>query len=184
MKIDIKGAFDQMPMKGEPTYMRLDKSLMEHVNNLFPGLKNQVELDGSLYKLMLKAMYGCIQVSALWYALIKKFLEDQGYNILANVDSKEVEKLKQNLIKCFGTVQFKVSGRLSYLGMQIDIMKNGTVIDMTFYVKQILEGVDIPVRALPGTKLTLMVAENAKVLNKVDRKEFHSKVAKLLFWSK
>jgi hypothetical protein len=48
VKIDIKGAFIQMPMKGEPTYMRLDKSLMEHIINRFPGLKEQVESDGCL----------------------------------------------------------------------------------------------------------------------------------------
>ncbi len=28
---------------------------------------------------MLKAMYGCMQASTLLYALIKKFLEDLGY---------------------------------------------------------------------------------------------------------
>jgi hypothetical protein len=39
VKIDIKGAFVQTPMKGEPTYMKLDKSLMEHVINLFLDLR-------------------------------------------------------------------------------------------------------------------------------------------------
>jgi len=194
VKIDIKGAFVQTPMKGEPTYMKLDKSLTEHVINLFPDLKSSVEADGSLYTLMLKAMHGSIQESALWYTLIKKFLKDQGYqvsetnrcmfrkkkgekifilllyvdDILANVDSKETEKLKQNLIKCFGTVQFEISGRLPYLGMQINIRETGTVIDMTFYVKQLLEGVDVPVSASLGTKFTFMVTENAKVLDEVN----------------
>jgi hypothetical protein len=210
VKIDIKGAFVQTPMKGELSYMRLDKSLTDHFINLFPNLKGLVEADGSLYTLMLKAMYGCIQASALWYALIRKFLEDQGYqvsetnrcvfrkkkgekifvlllyidDILANVDSKEAEKLRQNLIKRFGTVQFEVSGRFSYLGMQIEMKETGTVIDMTFYIKQLLEGVDVPVRASRGTKFTFMIAENAMVLDEVDRKEFHTKVAKLLFLSK
>ncbi len=73
VKIDIKGVFVQNPMKGELTYMKLDKSLTEHVINLFPDLRGLVEVDGSLYSLMLKAMYGCIQVSALWYALIRSF---------------------------------------------------------------------------------------------------------------
>jgi len=94
---------------------------------------------------MLKVMYGWVQAIALWYALIKKFVEGQGVsetdhcvfrkkngdriyilmlhvdNILANVDREEAERLCQNLIKRFGTKQFKVSGRLSYLGMQIDM---------------------------------------------------------------
>jgi len=103
---------------------------------------------------------------------------------LTNVDSKEAEKLKQNLIKRFGTMQFEVSGRLSYSGMQINIRETGTVIYMMFYVKQLLEGVDVPVRVSPGTKFTFMVTENAKVLDEVHCKEFHTKVAKLLFLSK
>jgi hypothetical protein len=97
---------------------------------------------------------------------------------LANVHDEEAEKLKQNLSKRFGTVQFEVTGRLSYLRMQIDILKQRTVIDMTFYVKQVLEGVDVPVRASPGTKLTFMVGESAKSLSEGDCKEFHSKTSK------
>jgi hypothetical protein len=81
-------------------------------------------------------------------------------------------------------VQFKVSGRLSYLGMQIEMKETGTVIDMTFYVKELLEGVDVLVRASLGTKFTFMIAENTMALAEVDRKVFHTKVAKLLFSSK
>jgi hypothetical protein len=65
-------------MQGEPTYMKLDKTLTDHVINLFPDLKNEVEGDGCLYMLMLKAMYGCVKASALWYALIKKFFGRSG----------------------------------------------------------------------------------------------------------
>jgi hypothetical protein len=32
-------------MQGEPTYMKLDKTLTDHVINLFPDLKNEVEGD-------------------------------------------------------------------------------------------------------------------------------------------
>jgi hypothetical protein len=62
--------------------------------------------------------------------------------------------------------------------------ETGTVIDMTFYVKQLLDGVDVPVRASPGTKLTFMIAKNAMALTEVNRKVFHTQVAKLLFLSK
>jgi hypothetical protein len=81
-------------------------------------------------------------------------------------------------------VQFEVSGRLSYLGMQIEMKETGTVIDMTFYVKELLEGVDVLVRASLGTKFTFTIAENTMALAEVDRKVFHTKVAKLLFLSK
>jgi hypothetical protein len=56
-------------------------------------------------------------------------------NILANINKEEAERLRQNLIKQFGTVQLESSGRFSYLGMQIDIMMKRTIINMSFYVK-------------------------------------------------
>jgi len=70
VKIDIKGAFLQTPMEGEPTYMKLDKKMMKYVIEMFPELEGYVEEDDCLYTLMLKAIYGCVQASALWYVLI------------------------------------------------------------------------------------------------------------------
>jgi hypothetical protein len=147
-------------MKGEPVYMRIDPKISQYVLNMFPELGNMVEGDGCLYTLLLKAMYSCIQASALWYELIKSFLVELGYecsetdqcvfrkwvggkvfilllyvdDILAQVDKQEAEHLKVHLKKRFGEVQFKVGEKLSYLGMQIDIKDKGTTVDMSFYV--------------------------------------------------
>jgi len=60
VKIDIKGALIPKPMKGEPTYMRLDKSLTEQIINMLPRpegagrirwlpLRTDVERDVWLY---------------------------------------------------------------------------------------------------------------------------------------
>jgi hypothetical protein len=166
VKIDIKGAFVQTPMKGEPVYMRVDSKVSSYIVEMFPRLREMLEPDGCLYTLLLKAMYGCVQVSALWYALIRSFLEELEYecsptdrcvfrkrvgerifvlllyvdDILAQVDDKEAERLREHLMKRFGEVQFEVGSKLSYLGMQIDIRNEGTMIDMSFYVKKLLEG--------------------------------------------
>jgi hypothetical protein len=119
VKIDIKGKFMQTPMKGEPVYMRVDPKVSRYVIEMFPRLKEMLESDGCLYTLLLKAMYGCVQASALWYALIRSFIEELGYDcsptdrcvfrkrvgerifvlllyvddILAQVDEKEAERL-------------------------------------------------------------------------------------------
>jgi hypothetical protein len=77
VKIDIKGAFVQTPMEGE-VYMKINQKMVRYVINLFPDLEDMVEDGGCIYTRLLKAMYGCIQASALWYALIKSFLEDLG----------------------------------------------------------------------------------------------------------
>jgi hypothetical protein len=74
-KIDVKGAFVQTPMEGEPVYMKVDPKITRYVIKLFPDLMEFVEEDGCLYTVMLKAMYGCIQASSLWYRFLKGILD-------------------------------------------------------------------------------------------------------------
>jgi hypothetical protein len=76
VKIDIKGAFLQTPMEGEPAYMKLDRKITKYVNEMFPVLLKYVEEDDCL-----QHIYGCVQASALWYALIRQALEEGGYEV-------------------------------------------------------------------------------------------------------
>jgi len=155
VKIDIKRAFLQTPMEGEPTYMKLDRKMTGYVLELFPEMKKYVEEDNCLYTLMLKAIHKCMQASALWYALIRRTLEEGGYevsetdccvfhkmssrrriyllllhidDILANVDREEAMALKARPEKAFGTIQFEEGGRLLYLGMQLELCEEGTIV--------------------------------------------------------
>lgn len=75
-----------------------------------------MEANGCLYTLLLKALYGCIQASALWYALIRSVLEEFGYkvsktdhvdDILAIVDAKEAKALRELLEQRFGKILFE-----------------------------------------------------------------------------
>ncbi len=59
----------------------LDPKITKYAVELCPELKKYVEADGCLYTLLLKALYGCIQASALWYALIRSVLEEFGYKV-------------------------------------------------------------------------------------------------------
>ncbi len=209
-KVDIKGAFVQTPMQGEPVYTKIDPKITKYAVELIPELKKMVEADGCLYTVMLKAMYGCVQASALWYALIRKLLEDFGYtvsetdrcvfrkekngrifilllyvdDILAVVDEQEAKELKAMLVKRFGMVQFAVGNNLSYLGMQISIRNSGTIVSMSFYVQQLLEGLSVAVKLPPGTKTTFVVDESSPPLEEGDRKVFHSQTAKVLYLAK
>jgi hypothetical protein len=210
VKIDIKGAFVQTPMKGEPVYMKIDPKISRYVINMFPELRSMLEEDGCLYTLLLKAMYGCIQASALWYELIKSFLEELGYecsetdrcvfrkrvgnrifllllyvdDILAQVDKEEAERLRVHLRNRFGEVQFEVGERLSYLGMQINVKDEGTTVDMSFYVKKLLEGTTVKGQASPGNHSSFIVDEESQLLEECERKYFHSTTAKLLYLAK
>jgi len=214
VKIDVKGAFLQTPMSGEPTFMKLDPKVLKYAVELFPNLKKMVEEDECLYTVLLKAMYGCVQASALWYAMIKAELEKLGYSvgptdpcvfvkqvgnrifilllyvdfILAIVDKDEAEKIRAHLVAKFGSVQFETGGRLSYLGMEINVTDAGTSVDMSFYVKRLLEDakdkMNPVVYASLGTKETFVANDEKKRLQESERVFFHSTVAKLLYLSK
>lgn len=153
-------------MTGDPIYMKLDPTVSRFAIELFPHLKNMVEDDGCLYTQLLKAMYGCTHASALWYAEIKKELEKLGYSvsttdrcvfrkrvgdriyilllyvddILALVDEVEAENIRLRLTKRFGEIVFEIGKKLSYLGMEIEVTSMRTMVDMSFYIKQLLDG--------------------------------------------
>jgi hypothetical protein len=198
-------------MEGEPVFMRVDKKISKHVVEEFPELKMHVEEDGCIYMILQKAMYGCVQASALWYKLLRKVLERFEYeasetdqcvfrkksndgkiyillvyvdDVLALVDAVEAKLLKGTLEKHFGTVTFEEGRKLSYLGMQVEVGRNSTTIDMCFYVKKILEDVKALPRESPGTKNMFIVKSKSSLLCEEDRKMFHKKTAQLLYLAK
>ena len=78
-KIDVKGAFIQTEMEGPPLYIQCDKNLTRLIVDVLPGIKKYVTARGTLYCQLLKALYGCVQASKLWYKKLTKFLCEQGY---------------------------------------------------------------------------------------------------------
>jgi hypothetical protein len=123
-KIDIKGAFVQTPMTGPPIYMKLEPRIVAYAKEMYPELNEFQWRDQCLYTVMLKAMYGCVQASALWNALIRSEFEQMDYvvsetdkcvfikqvgedkiftlllhvdNILAAVDAEEADELLNRL---------------------------------------------------------------------------------------
>jgi hypothetical protein len=117
------------------------------------------------------------------------FLKQVGerlFILLLHVDDivEEAKRLKAILQQRFGEVQFEIGENLSYLGMKIAIKDEGTVVDMSFYVAQLLEGEEVEVVASPTTKTTYNVDEKVQSLGDEERKWFHSKTAKLLYLSK
>jgi uncharacterized membrane protein len=194
-KIYVKGAFVQTPMGGESVYMRLDQKISAYVIELYPTLKKFVEEDGCLYTVLLKAMYGCIQASSLWYKFLKGILEKMGYqmsqtdkcvfrkkvgdrifillvyvdDILALVDRDEAEKIRRTLGRQFGKIHFEIGKKLSYLGMGISITESGVTVDMTFYAKKILEDENVVEMKSPCTKTMFDVKLSAELLDEEQR---------------
>lgn len=146
----------------------------------------------------------------LWYGLIRWFLENLGYeacptdqcvfikqvgekifillfyvdDILGIIDEMEARRLKEHLVKHFGTDQFKEGSRLSFLGIDIEITDTGTKIVMRFYVRQLVEDAEakktLVVYNSPGTKESFVSKEDKEKLENERRVYFHSTVAQFL----
>jgi hypothetical protein len=84
----------------------------------------------------------------------------------------------------FGEVQFEVGSKLSYLGMQIDTKDEGTMVDMNFYVKKLLEEASVKGQSSPGNHNSFIVEEHVQGLEESEKKYFHLMTAKLLYLAK
>jgi hypothetical protein len=80
-KIDVKGAFIQTEIKGPPVYIKCNRCLMKLIIEVLPGLKKYVQKDGVLYCRLLKALYGCMQASKLWFNKLTRVLRHEGYEL-------------------------------------------------------------------------------------------------------
>jgi len=68
--------------------------------------------------------------------------------------------------------------------MQLELREEGTMVDMSFYVKQLLEEKNFTEAPSPSTKRTFEVDKGSPLLGDKEKKYFHSTVAKLLFMAK
>jgi hypothetical protein len=211
-KIDVKGAFVQTPMEGEPIYMRIGKDLTSRIVELYPEYSRFIDRKGNLYVEMLKAMYGCVQASLLWHRLLVKVLKEIGFeqcvvdpcvmrlidNFLVNViliyvddlllfaTKRVVDMVLQKLKDKFQwlTVERGVV-TMSYLGMQLVFGEEYITIDMVFYLEQILNGIKgLNRQSLPGMRNVFQVDNDAALLTSEEAGIFHTITAKLLYLAK
>jgi hypothetical protein len=68
--------------------------------------------------------------------------------------------------------------------MKINIKDEGTTVDMSFYIKKLLEGTTVKGQASPGNRSLFIVDKESQLLDKSERKYFHSTTAKLLYLAK
>ena len=84
-KVDIKGAFAQTPMEGPDVYMRIRRKVVAYLLVMYPEFAEYVQADGSIITLLLKAMYGCVQASKLWYNPQERYWEAEGMWFLRRI---------------------------------------------------------------------------------------------------
>jgi len=212
-KIDVKGAFIQTEMEGPPIYVKISPETTRLIVELLPGVKQYVTPEGILYCQLLKALYGCVQASKLWYNKLTKFLRTLGYDasptdpcimrkivddkiyllviyvddILVLAEESEIERIRDAFIQAFQWITMEVNDSHSYLGMQIIMKKGFAVIDMSHFIERLLDSsgeTNLRKFMSPAGKDIFSVQDKATLLPEPERKMFHTSVAKLLYLSK
>jgi hypothetical protein len=198
-KINVKGAFIQTKMKGRPVYIRCNKKLTQLITEVIPGIRRYVCQDGTLYCRLLKALYGCVQASKLWYEKLIGFLEGLGYercpvepcvmrrvvegvvytlliyvdDVLVIATEAEFERLREAFTKEFRWITMEVSNILSYLGMQVELHRGYAIIDMLFYIEKILKDCEnLGKQGTPGLKTTFEVDKSTEELGELKKRSF------------
>ena len=199
-KIDVKGVFIQTPMEGPHVYMRCNRDLTKLIVEVYPHLQQFVSKNGFLYCRLLKALYGCVQASKLWYDKLIRFLRSAHReivngkvrlllvyvdDILVIAERAEIERLQQRFVNEFTWITIDIGKKYSYLGMQICFEDGCVLVDMIHYIDKMLDAVDGLVEcSVPANKKIFVVDEQSPLLTEQERKQFHTLVAKLLFLSK
>jgi hypothetical protein len=210
-KIDVKGAFIQAEMSGMPVYIKCTWQLRDLILDLYPEYEKYVGRDGVLYCKLLKALYGCVQASKLWYQKVSKFLESLGYvrgevdpcvfrrvvgekvylltlyvdDILLIAESSEIERVGKAFEMEYRWITMAVGNSHSYVGMGLTVERGCITLDMRYYLINLLEPYDnLQIKAVPGNKGTFTVKGEMEKLDLKKRTLFHSTVAKLLYLSK
>jgi hypothetical protein len=210
-KIDVKGAFIQTEMSGTPVYIKCTWQLRDLIVDLYPEYEKYVRKDGVLYCKLLKALYGCVQASKLWYQKVSKFLESLGYvrgevdpcvfrrvvgekvylltlyvdDILLIAESLEIERVGKAFETEYRWITMAVGNSHSYVGMRLTVERGCVILDMRYYLINLLQPYDnLQVKAVPGNRETFMVKNEMEKLDLKKRTLFHSTVAKLLYLSK
>ena len=103
MVIDVKGAYLNADMKrpdGKQTFIKIDKQLAKLFVEVEPSLKKFAASDGTMILRLDKALYGCIQSSALWQNKLTETLIAMGYRI-SSYDACVAISPSGNVIVCF-----------------------------------------------------------------------------------
>jgi hypothetical protein len=199
-------------MEGEPIYLRVGKDIVKHIIEEFPSYKGYVNAEGVMFIQMMKAMYGCVQASLLWYKLLVQVLSEIGFTvsevdkcvmrlvvggivniILIYVDDLLVFATKEIVDLVLKTHKNRFTWltvecdekQFSHLGMQLIWMTDHIIVDMKYYLGQILDNVSgLKRKSVPGGRETFEVSSASDPLGVEKSRWFHAVTAKLLYLAK
>jgi hypothetical protein len=194
--------------------MRLDKVLAHELCAVVPSYSDYLRSDGSLIVKLQRALYGCVESGRLWYEMLRKVLETDGYKansvepcvfnktvnnvqctvvvyvddlLITCVNKDLITDLLKHLSQAFNSELTVQEGpTVNYLGMKIDFSTPGTVdISMPAYIDSLLKISQTTGTASSPAGLNLYtLSENSPKLSQQQCDDFHSQVARLLYLAK
>jgi histone deacetylase 1/2 len=194
--------------------MILDKVVTSAFTRLKPEFVGYTRRDGTMLVKLNRALYGCIESARLWYNLLRKSLEDLGFQVnpldqcVFNLPSKShqctvliyvddlmitccdegiINSTISSLSKRFDSELKVTSGLIhSYLGMEFNFSEKGKVkINMSGYTNDLLNFAGVQgVISSPAPDHLFQVSDSAEPLDLARKEKFHTLVAKSLYLAK
>jgi hypothetical protein len=210
--IDIGGAYLNADISKHDIYMELDETTAAILVQIDPSYQQYLRPNGTMIVKLKKALYGCIESAKLWYDLLALTLESNGFTknpIDPCVFNKEIdgvqctavvyvddifvtclklsmiEDLERYLRERFKEITVHDGYIHSYLGMTWDFGVPGEVkVTMKGYVEEVLKVSQVTGTVSTPASEQLFSTRDATLLQPVQKEEFHSIVAKMLYLAK
>jgi len=210
--IDIGGAYLHADMSASNVYMELDGMMSAFLVQIDPTYNQFLRSDGKMVVKLMKAMYGCLESSKLWYDLLRSTLVTDGFvvndmdpcvfnkmmgstqiTVVIYVDDLFItcrdlvalEQLQAMLKRTFHEISVHDGVIHSYLGMTFDFsIDNEVSITMAGYVNDLLQEADVHGTAASPAGDHLFTVRQIPSLSLSESKRFHTLTAKLLYLAK
>ena len=167
-----------------------------------------------LYVRVLRALYGCIESTMLWYELYSSALQDMGFelnpcdkcvankiidgkqctivfyiddNKVSHVDPAVVTQVLDQIASHFGELSITRGAKYDFLGMNIEIKNKKVYVDMQHQVEEALEWGGVQDGTKPATLATKELynyLEDKVLLDDEQSDIYHSVVQKLMYLCK
>lgn len=199
---------------GVDVHMRLDATMSDLMVKLDRRYEKFKDTRGCITVMLDRALYGCVESASLWYENLRDTMAGLGYTrnphdiCVFNKTSEEgvqctaavhvddlfitstsddmIDILAEGLKTRYGEITMTKGNTLNYLGMIFDLSEPGEArVSMKGYIDDMLESCGITGGArTPATDGLFTVREDAELVSEVERKRFHTIVAKMMYVSK
>ena len=212
--VDIGGAFlHAKPNAANPIYVVLDKVMSDTMIKIDMSYERYRDKKGEITVRLDRALYGCVESALLWYNHISDTLAAIGFEknkydqcvynmlkegvqctIVLHVDDlfvtcrekKIIDMVLAKLKEKYGETNESRGNRHNYLGMVFDFTEPGMCeISMPGFEQALFDSESTYRRAAtPATDNLFEVCGESEELDAKEMRDFHTKVAKLLYLAK